>query len=276
MVWIPGKPRDSAPGVVFFGGGSTQPAGVTTTTQTSAPWSGQQPYLSQVFGQAQNLYDTYRPQYFPGSTAAAQTPTQQLGLGLETAAGLAGNSSVNAANSYLTSTLGGDYLSAGNPYFQGMANQVLAQTVPGLEAQFAQGNRMTGPGAAYAVGEGADSALGGLAYQNYNDRMQQMSQAAMLAPAMQSAGYQNIAAVTDAGNQQQAQNQAQLNDQVARWNFQQQLPYQTLQQYANLIGGNYGGTSTLSQPYFENGAANSLLGGTAQLLPYAAMALAFA
>lgn len=53
------------------GGGGRQ-------TQVSEPWSGAQPYLTDVMGQAQQLYQTGGPQYYPGQTFVG--PTQgQLG-----------------------------------------------------------------------------------------------------------------------------------------------------------------------------------------------------
>lgn len=47
-----------------FGGGGG--GGQTTTVQKSDPWSGLQPFLSDVFGQAQGLDQNSVPQYYPG------------------------------------------------------------------------------------------------------------------------------------------------------------------------------------------------------------------
>lgn len=55
-----------------FGSESTP----STTTSTSAPWAGQQPYLSSLFSNAQNLATNNQPQYFPGSTYAPTTDMQ--------------------------------------------------------------------------------------------------------------------------------------------------------------------------------------------------------
>lgn len=43
------------------------------------------PYITDVLGQSQNLYNNYTPQYYPGNTVAPQSPWTQQGLG-----GLAG------------------------------------------------------------------------------------------------------------------------------------------------------------------------------------------
>ncbi len=52
-----------------------------TTTVRNDPWSGQQPYLQDLFGQAQNLYNQgYGSQYFPGSTVVPFSPDTQNGM----------------------------------------------------------------------------------------------------------------------------------------------------------------------------------------------------
>lgn len=255
------------------GGGS----GSTTTVQKSDPWAGQQPYLQDIFSQASALDHGYNPQYYPNSTVAQFTPAQQTGLNMEQAYGEGGGAqSIGAADSALTHTLNGDYANASsNPYFQDMAQNVLAQTVPGLESQFTAGGAMNSPGAAYAVSQGANSALGQLAYQNYNDQMTNMMRAAALAPGVQNSQLQDIQAVQDAGAQEQAQNQANINDAVNRWNFQQQLPYNKLSMYDQLINGSYGGTSTLTQPYYQNKGASQAMGAVGGLATGAMLGSAF-
>ena len=51
------------------GGGSTE------TTKTE-PWSALQPYLKDIYSEAQGMYETYRPQFFTGQTQAGFTPDQ--------------------------------------------------------------------------------------------------------------------------------------------------------------------------------------------------------
>ena len=266
--------------------GGSAPAGNTTSTQTSSPWSGQQPYLigqgngnvgapgpagmpmANIPGAlpaAASLYANYTPQYFPESTVAPLNQTQQTGLGMEAGYGLnGGNPAVNSATGAINSMENGNFLSAGNPYFQQTANSVLSQVVPQLESQFEGNGRMGSPGAAYAASQGAASAIAPYAFQNYQQGLQNMLQGAMLAPGLQQSQIQNIGLVQNAGQQEQQQTQAEINDAINRWNFQQQLPYNQLAMYEGGVNGNYGGTSTLSQPYFQNNkGTNGLLGGLA-------------
>lgn len=237
------------------GGGGQSPAGNTTTNQVSTPWSGQQPYLSDVFGQSQNLYHNYTPQYFQGTQVAPFNPEQQAGQAAEFGFGATGGSpAVGAATNYETNLMNGAYLDpTKNPNWQSMANNVLASTVPTLESQFTAGNGMNSPGAAYAVSQGATDALGGLAAQQYGNTLGLMSQGIGYqgVPGLQSANLGSIAAMQDAGNQQQSQAQNLINSQIAQWNYNQMLPYNKLNAYEGAIQGSYGGNTALTSPYFQ-------------------------
>jgi hypothetical protein len=61
--FMTGMEREYVPASVcnFSGGGGG--GGTQTTVQKSDPWSGQQPYLSQQFAEAQKLYQNKTPQY---------------------------------------------------------------------------------------------------------------------------------------------------------------------------------------------------------------------
>lgn len=292
MHWIPGAPRDSASfGVRFFGGGGS--SGSTTTTQNSQPWGPQQPLVEEGFAGAQNLYQNYKPTYFPSNTVAQFNPTQIAGQNAETNLGINGTPAVTSSGNYLTSLENGSYfanpssatlspfwsgemLSGGNPYFKSMANQVTASVLPSLTGTFNMGNSINNPNAGYSVSNGLTDAIGGIANQDYenqsgnmlqasealgnnwNQGVNEMTQGSIFAPGIQTADFQDAAAIEDAGAQQQQESQANINDAVNRWNFSTQLPYNILGTFQNMINGNYGGTSTTTQPYFSN---NSGMGG---------------
>jgi Chaperone of endosialidase len=95
------------------GKGGSQPSGYTTTTQTqnTAPWSVQQPYLQQAFGGAQNLYQNYVPQYYPGSTYA---PPNSVEYNANTDLWNQANSLLTGANPTLNNALNfSNYLETG-------------------------------------------------------------------------------------------------------------------------------------------------------------------
>ncbi len=91
-----------------MGGGGSQ-----TQTTKSEPWSGQQPYLTKGFSEAEKLYNQGPQSFFPGQTYTDMDPARQSAL--QGTIGEAGNSNnvVNAATGYAQNTLGGQ---SDNPY----------------------------------------------------------------------------------------------------------------------------------------------------------------
>ena len=99
---------------------------------------------------------------------------------------------------------------------------------------------------------------------NYQQERDRQLTAAGGAPAMAAADYTDPTQLLNIGGQQQQQNQAQLSDQVNRFNFDQNRPWNNLARYQSMIQGNYGQqgttTSTSTTPYFTNPTGN-ILGG---------------
>jgi hypothetical protein len=270
-----------------FGGGSQ----TSQSTGSTTPWSGQQPYLTDLFGSAQNQYQNYTPQYYGFQGTAGGTPTQtggstvapfnptetaatgqiaNLGLngttGLTNAANTANtiqtmNPNNTPGNSALNQYASGSMLSAGNPYFQSMANQVQSSMLPGMMSAFTQGST-DNPNVAFAASQGMGNALGGLGYQNYlqgqqnqlagaqglasnyNTNIGNQLNAASASPYLYNTQLAGANSALSAGQAQQTQAQNELQNQVAAYNYYQTLPYSQINQYSNLIGGQYGSTST--------------------------------
>ena len=64
---------------VFKGGGGGG-TNTTSTVEKSDPWAGQQPYLTDVFGEAQARYNQAGPEFYPGNTIS---PFNQNELGYQ-------------------------------------------------------------------------------------------------------------------------------------------------------------------------------------------------
>jgi hypothetical protein len=245
--------------------GSSAPSNTTQTT-TSTPWAAQQPYLEQGFQAASNLYNNYTPQYYPGSTVSPLNSQQTTGLNSIYNYGMNGSPVSNAANTEQADTLNGDYLSAGNPYFQQMSNSIAATVTPQVESQYEAAGRYGSGDAANATASALSNEEGQLAFQNYGNERSIQQQAAFNAPSINNQNLTNLNAATSAGNAYQNQSQNELNNQVNAYNYYQQLPYQQLQSYQDSINGTYGGTSTSTQPYYSNPVGSALsgaLGGAA-------------
>lgn len=84
-----------------------------------------------------------------------------------------------------------------------------------------------------------------------------------LAPDLQKMPYTDLTQEYSAGALLTKDDQAKIDDAVARWNYGQTLPYESLNALTGTVTGNYGGSTTLTQPFFDNSTSASSLLGTA-------------
>lgn len=257
-MWFPGKPRDSAAfGVVFqLGGGKTQ-----TTTAKSEPWGPQQDYLKFGFQEARKIYDSGAPEYFPGQTIAGIDPAQTAALNATEQRAMQGNPLLPQAQGLAADTMGGAFLGAGNPYFSAMADQIgdqvtrkYAQAFSGDDASFGS------PAHRAALATGLSNAIAPLAYQNYATERGYQNQAALAAPQLAEADYADLARLGQVGDARRALEQGLINDDIARFNFEQNAPWQRLANYMQMVQGNYGGSNTVTAPTQGGSLGAGLLG----------------
>lgn len=257
------------------GGGKGGGSQTQTTTQKSEPWAEQQPYLKEIFGQAQNQYNSSNPQYYAGSTIANQSADTQNAVNMGRSA--AGNSGIlNTAGGVANATARGDYLDPStNPYlastFQAAADPVMRNfqtaVAPGIDGGRVAAGRY-GSGAWTNMQQGAQTALGqtlgGLATNIYGGNYQQERDRQM--GAVNNAGntfqqgFLPAQALATIGQQQDARSQDVLNADITRFNYNQNLPAAKLAQYQQMIQGNYGGTATTQTPLYSNNSAAGLGG----------------
>lgn len=252
------------------GGGTTQ----TQTVQKADPWSEQQPYLKYGFQQAQDIYQGGAPGYYPGQTVAPFSPETNAALDAQTSRALAGSPLMTAAQQQLADTMSGKYLDVNtNPYLMPLADQIRAEVQPGIEARFAGSGRLNSGLASRAVGQGVTDALATQAMNNYNAERGRQIQGMLFAPSLANADYNDISKLADVGAQREGMNQALINSDIAKYNYEANLPNNWLAQFMNLVQGQYGGSGTTTQsvPYYQNrlasGAGGALGGG---LLGYGA------
>src|SRR5262249_18616767 len=151
-----------------------------------------------------------------------------------------------------------------NPYLQtaidaayrGVTRNYQDVVAPGIDSAFSLAGRY-GSNAHIAAHDAAEKNLaaqlgdlaGNLGYQGYAAERANMLNAINAAPPYAQADYTDIAQLGDVGRQREAMAQTLINDQIARWNFEQQMPADKLAQYAQLIRGDFGGTKTTTAPY---------------------------
>lgn len=283
----------------MFGG---KPAGQTQSTTNNTPWAGQQPYLSQGMSDAYNWLSggslgngSGNPWSGPGGQIAPPTnltpngiaswmaqnqnageinaaargpgnyggsfsaPEQNAQQAIIDMARSGANGMYPASAQSLTNFMNGSMLNS-NPYLDKMANAADNSIVrnyqtavaPGVDSSMERFGRY-GSGAldnaqsqsrqdlATQLGN-VNAGIYGNAYQQ---GQQNMLQANAIAPQTANLGLGLQQAQSAVGQQQRL------------------LPLQRLQDYMGLIQGNYGGTSTQSQPYFNNPMGNAMGGALA-------------
>lgn len=267
-------------------GGNSGGSNVSTVTNITQPWGPQQDYLKYLFSEAQNLYQGQPPQYFPGSTVAGATQRQNLGRdmwaqfalgpaqGAYTRLQSAQDYSIDPSqmldvgnNPYVQGAVRG----AINPIFQRLSESILPQISDVSESAGGYGGSRDQLARGQAVGQAVRAAgdvSSKIMSDAYGQGLDNFLRGIALGPQTVQTGLLPGQTMEAVGAAERADEQAFLTDLVNRWNFQQNLPYQQLTQYQNLIQGGYGGTSTTTgtgagyeQP--ETNRFQSALGGAA-------------
>jgi len=244
------------------GGGSTE-------TAVREPWTEIQPYLKDIYSEASGQYESYRPEFYPGQTQAGFSPDQLAAqAGIRDFALQGAPAIMNPALSAYQYGTGSSILDvANNPYVQGMARgaaqDVFAQLDPALAGirqgavqSGGYGGSRQGIAEGLAIGGAADAATRAAADiygQAYGQGLGAQTQTLGLTGDILQAGFAPYGALSMSGAEQQAAQQALINDAMAKYEFEQNLPYNALNQYMGTISGTSGllggaGTTTTTSP----------------------------
>jgi hypothetical protein len=234
----------------FYGGGGKGKGGGGSQSQTQdiAPWLKE--YVTYGLGEAKNLYQGNTPTYYPGQTYVDPSTQTTQAIDLATKRAMAGSPLTSGAISQQTGTVGGQYLGS-NPYLeaalrpgQESATRAYNQAIGGTRSQASQAGR---------YGSGAQTQLEGLsqqnlanaltnqagqaAYQNYASERGLQEQAARNAPQLAQSQYNDINQLLQAGQLGEQYKQTALESDIARYNFEQQKPYEKLSAYLGSVYG---------------------------------------
>lgn len=251
------------------GGGTTQ------TVQKADPWAGQQPFLTDIFNQAQKQFQSAGPQYYPGQTIAPISPAtiQAQQMATQAATGQQqqlANAGAWATNYGLTQAVD----PASNPFFQSAVEGAIRPVVRQFtDAGGPLASIRSGATDAGQYGGSRQGIAEGIALTNLNqqllDTTAQMGSAAYgqgldaqgralaFLPQTQQAAITPANTLDVVGQQQRQQQQDYINELIDRWNYEQNLPAAKLAQYQNMVQGNFGGTA---QTTADIAKANPLLG----------------
>lgn len=210
-----------------------------SSTQAAGPWEGQAPHLRQLYQSAANLP---LQQHYPGQTVAAQAPETQQALGMTSGIAQAGANQPRVDQ--WNQTLQGDYL-YNNPGFNAALGAAHNRIAPMVQGQFESGGRYGSGLAQEAETSALADAFAGMYGQERGNQMQAMG---MASPA-----YTDAAALGQVGAQQEAYQQALLSDQLQRWNFAQQAPYDRIQAQSGVLQGGFPGGSQITESFGKPG-----------------------
>jgi len=280
---------------------------MATTTSTSSVDPALLPYLTQGLQRAQSLFLTgQQPEFFPGQTyvspsaATTEAIAQQEQLARQQSPVLQqAQQAYQASLGQVGQTAAGGFLNA-NPYQQAMmeaATRPLTQqfsqaVLPGISSLYSRSGRLGSGAMERALGTATEAygrSLGditaniaGTQYQQERGLQQQaqlqQAQLAGLAPQFYGQQFLPSQTLAQVGAQQEAIAAQPLQEQLARYQFGQQLPYQQLQGYLSSVYGtplgSYG-TQTTNAPTYQNRGAGVLGGGIAGGLGGYALGQAF-
>jgi len=240
---------------LFKGGGG----GSSTTEQRIDPIL--RPFITYGLNEAQDLYESDTPQYYPYQTYVSPSSQTQSALqGIQNRA-LAGNPLVTGAQQQLGQTIAGANLGM-NPYLAnalqgtaGVATQQFYDALGNVASQSSKAGRY-GSGAMSDLQSRASTNLakeltsraGELAYQNYANERAIQEQALRDAPTLAQADYTDLQQLMNVGQASESYQQKALESDIGRYEFEQNLPYSKLQTYlSSVYGAPMGSVSTTSQ-----------------------------
>ena len=259
------------------------------TNSSAAPPSYIQPYLQQGI---QALVGDFNanptaPGYYPGATVAPPSQATQSAIQTLFQRGASGSPVVQAADNSVMSTLNGDYLDLGsNPYFasavaaaeQPQTKQFMTQVLPSVTAQFeGTGRYGSGQQQAYtglaldSLNQAQANAAAGMANTAYQNERSNQLNAANLAPTLANQDFTNIAAMLQAGQAIDANTQANIDSNVARYNYETTAQPNYVSNYlqrllAGYPGGESSGNSSGSSSASSYGTSMPATNPTANML----------
>ena len=139
----------------------------------------------------------------------------------------------------------------------GLGSQFAGQGLGAMGQAGQLGQNMLG------TGVGAIGASGSLAGDLYGTGMESAARGAALAPGVQQMGFLPGQTIEGIGQQLTADQQAQTDADMARWNYQQNLPFMMMSDYLGMLNGAQGGQTYGSMQSPQTGSMLGRAGGGA-------------
>ncbi|NDB58710.1 hypothetical protein EB001_09710 [bacterium] len=231
----------------FYKGGGGG-GGTSTTQQQLDPTV--RPFVEYGLGEAKNLYQTSTPEYYAGQTYVSPSAQTTTALSEAEARAKAGSPLLPAAQGQQYDVISGRYL-APNPYLAAAMRPAIETATTSYNDAIKQAQSDLSKAGRYGSNVGADiqnraattlaNTLANkgaeLAYGNYATERAAQNAAALAAPNLAAADYQDIQQLMNVGKTQEDYAKTALQADIDRFNFEQNKPYQKLSAY---LGAAYG------------------------------------
>jgi len=231
----------------------------TSVQKTEPPEYAIEP-MKRAIGAAEGLYEGGGMEYFPGQTYAPQTGLEQQGLGMQEQAALGSQGISQGLGSATSFGLSSQAL-MGNPYLEEgierairpVGQQLTENILPNLR-RHAVGtggfdSTRRGVGEGVAAGRALDT-MGDISSrmssEGYGQGLQHQLQTMGLAPSSLQAMQMPGQALQGIGGQYRGEQQLGIDDQMSRFNFGQQEPYNAIDRLIGTIQGTSSGYGTSS------------------------------
>lgn len=233
-------------GRILAKGGSPQQQ---TQTQEIDPML--RPYITKGLDEASRLYDEGAPAYYPDETYVPAGATTTAALDAARARATAGSPLLPAAQAQQLSTISGDRLAAGNPYFAAMmasaakpAVSEFNKAIRDIGSRTAQSGRY-GSGAMAEMESQASENLANaltsrgaeLAYQNFANERARQDAAIASAPTLAAADYSDIGQLAKVGATEEDYARQKLQSDIGRYEYGANAPQQQLSSFLSAAYG---------------------------------------
>jgi len=237
----------------------------TTSNTVSEPWAAAQPFLKDLLGDTQGLYESggldIAP--WPGIRVAPQSTMTQSALQGFYDMGTQGNPITPTANTAFQDLAGGE-----NIYnnLAGVKSQALADAMPAAMSPFASSGMLDSTFAADAAGRAATDAIAPIEYGAWSDAQNRRLSALGMAPQLAANNYLDPQMLSMAGSQQDAYQQQVLDAAQQAYSEQTNRQYDELQRAAGL-GMGFGGVGGTSSGTAKEGGGGTMetIGGIMQV-----------
>ena len=226
------------------------PGDTSTVTKESGPWKPAEPYMLDAIKQSQDLYRSGQgSEYYPGSTTTPMGFDTSEGYNQVRQRAMDGSPLMDQSKAALSQIIEGQE----NPYLDRMYDRGAGKLSDNMKSLYSKSGRYGSDTMAKNTGEAlgnyATSLYGGAYENDANRRMNAIARA----PSFAQADYDDAGMLLGVGKGVEGYQQREIDADKARFDFEQQNPYDRLANYSNTVGnigkaGAYSNQTNNTQP----------------------------